>query len=435
MCKKSIYLVSFILILSMVSYVQADKITVGSDADTYVGGVGTHGDATGMYLQNTDNYVGYLRFDLSGLDIITIRSATLTLTISGDTPRNDNPVTGRFALNGLDNIAGNTAQDWDEAVLDVNTVGAEWSTNGGEPLVNVTVMDMNEADLAAGLVPAITETIAGSGDYWLPGARTITVTGDPLASFIQSRIDDGGLVTFILEFPGGGSGRGYGLATKENADEALRPKLELNAITETTPKIIFVTSIKDNDQDGVQDDISWVNWLEAEGYEVDARPGNWSDPLDANDIAELEAADLVLASRGMATGEYDGAETDKWNALSTPILCTNAWMIRSNRWVWMNSTAANKDAGAPLLLAVDPTHPIFAGVPLDSDGLVEILDPNVGSGHTSFLNDILDVGNGMLLAQSLGIYNTTWIAEWDAGVEYYAGAGQIAGGKRMLFMA
>jgi hypothetical protein len=28
-----------------------------------------------------------------------------------------------------------------------------------------------------------------------------------------------------------------------------------------------------------------------------------------------------------------------------------------------------------------------------------------------------------------------WIAEWDAGVEYYEGAGEIAGGKRILFMA
>jgi hypothetical protein len=431
MCRKLIYLFSFMLILSIASYVQADIITVGSVADTYVGGVGVHGADAGMYLQNTANYVGYVRFDLSGLDIITVRSATLTFTISGDTPRNDNPVTGRFVLNGLDNVAGNTPQDWDEAVLDVNTVGAEWSTNGGEPLVNVTAMDMNEADP----VPAITETIAGSGDYWLPGARTITVAGAPIASFIQGRLDDSGLVTFILEFPGGGSGRGYGLATKENTTEAFRPKLEINAITETTPKIIFVTSVKDNDADGIQDDVSWSDWLIAEGYDVDFRPGNWIDPLDANDIAELEAADLVIASRGMATGEYDGAETDKWNALTTPVLCTNAWMIRSNRWVWMNSTAANKDAGSPLMLVLDATHPIFAGVPVDSDGLVEVLDPNVASGNTSFLNDILDAGNGTLLAQSLGLYNTAWIVEWDAGVEYYAGAGQITGGKRILFMA
>ena len=101
----------------------------------------------------------------------------------------------------------------------------------------------------------------------------------------------------------------------------------------------------------------------------------------------------------------------------------------------MNSTSANKDGGSPILMALDTEHPIFAGVVLDQDGLVEILDPEVGSGNTSFLTDILDVGNGSLLAQSLGIYNTAWVVEWPAGVEYYPGSVQVTGGKRMLFMA
>jgi hypothetical protein len=201
------------------------------------------------------------------------------------------------------------------------------------------------------------------------------------------------------------------------------------------PKVIFVTSVKDNNLDGVQDDISWKDWLEAEGYDVDFRPGYWSDPLDANEIAELEAADLILASRGMATGDYDGAETPKWNSLTKPILCTNAWMIRNNRWKWMNSGTANKDADSPLMLVSELDHPIFAGLPIDEDGLLDVLDPNAGSGNTSFLTDFLDPGNGTLLSMSLGIYTTAWIVEWQPGVEYYAGAGEIAGGRRMLFMA
>ena len=202
------------------------------------------------------------------------------------------------------------------------------------------------------------------------------------------------------------------------------------------PKIIYVTSVKDMDQNGTQDDLSWVEWLEAEGYEVDARPGYWTDPLDANDIAELEAADLIIASRGMSTNEYDGDETAKWNAITTPIICTNAWMIRTSRWVWMNSNSANKDAGSPSMLVLDPEHPIFSGIQTDQDGIVEVLDPNVASGNTSFLNDILDAGNGTLLATSVpGIYDTAWIVEWPAGVEYFEGAGQVAGGPRILFMA
>jgi hypothetical protein len=208
----------------------------------------------------------------------------------------------------------------------------------------------------------------------------------------------------------------------------------IGAEPEPAPKIIYVTSVKDQNLDEVQDNVSWLDWLTAEGYDVDFRPDYWVEPLDPNKIAELEAADLIIASRGMSTGSYDD-DTAIWNGLSTPMICTNAWMIRSNRWVWMNSTAANKDADSPFLLALETTHPVFAGVPLDSDGLVEILDPSVGSGNTSFLNDILDVGNGTLIAQSLGIYNTAWVVEWPAGVEYYDGAGQITGGPRLLFMA
>ena len=199
-------------------------------------------------------------------------------------------------------------------------------------------------------------------------------------------------------------------------------------------KIVYVTSVKDQNVDGVQDNITWIDWLKARGYNVDFRPDNWVEPLDNDKIVELRAADLIIASRGMSTGSYDGDAT-VWNSLSTPMICTNAWMIRSNRWLWMNSTSANKDAGAPILMALETGHAIFDGVELDQDGLVEILDPEVGSGNTSFLTDILDVGNGSLLAQSLGIYNTAWVVEWPAGVEYYPGSVQVTGGKRMLFMA
>jgi hypothetical protein len=203
----------------------------------------------------------------------------------------------------------------------------------------------------------------------------------------------------------------------------------------TGPKVIYVTSVKDNNLDGVQDDISWKDWLEAEGYDVDFRPGYWSDPLDANEIAELDAADLIIASRGMATGDFDGAETPKWNGLTTPILCTNAWMIRNNRWKWLDSGTANKDAGSPLMLVTELDHPIFKGLPVDEDGLLDVLDPNAGSGNTSFLTNYIDPGNGTLLSISLGIYTTAWIVEWQSGVEYYPGAGEIAAGPRMLFMA
>jgi len=223
MCKKLIYLVSFMLILSIVSSVQADTITIGSDADTYMRDDVVRGDSEFMDIRGGGaDFGGYLRFDLAVLNVLTVESATLTLTVSGGASRNDVCNNGRFSLYGLDNVAGNTPQDWDETVLTEGNIGVEWTTNNGDPLINVTDLDDD--------VPGITEDIVQVGaNYWDPGGTTVTITGEALVSFIQSRVDDNGLVTFILR-DDDGSDRGYGLATKDNSTEDYRPKLELTAV-------------------------------------------------------------------------------------------------------------------------------------------------------------------------------------------------------------
>jgi hypothetical protein len=65
--------------------------------------------------------------------------------------------------------------------------------------------------------------------------------------------------------------------------------------------------------------------------------------------------------------------------------------------------------------------------------MVIFRDNTVAPGITSFVGSI-DAGNGTLIAQASGAENA-WIAEWPAGVEFYAGSGQTAGGPRMLFVA
>jgi len=230
----------------------------------------------------------------------------------------------------------------------------------------------------------------------------------------------------------------FELALVSNLDGASVTKFYIDNIQVVPPpvRIIYVTDSPDLDNDSVRDDQSWIDWLTAQGYSVDARRGYWKEPLDANRVAELEAADLIIAGRGANTGNYDAAgEPAKWNSLRTPMLNTNVWLARKNRWLWMNNpTDAKKDAGSPVMSILDPNHPVFAGVTLDPNGLVNVLDPNVGSGNTSFL-DMLDVGNGTLLAECLGVYNAAWIVEWPCGVEYYTGCGQVTGGKRILFSA
>jgi hypothetical protein len=157
------------------------------------------------------DFRGYLRFDLSGIPAgSTINSATLVLTQVTGASRNDTIVAGRLALYGLNNDAGNTPQNWDEATFVPGAKGTEDVTT----LMGVTDLDDN--------VAGITESFAGAAP-----ATVVTVTGSPLVSFLQSRFVDGGLASFILSNDDA-TDRGFGLGTKENSDPLTHPMLTID---------------------------------------------------------------------------------------------------------------------------------------------------------------------------------------------------------------
>jgi len=206
--------------------------------------------------------------------------------------------------------------------------------------------------------------------------------------------------------------------------------------------IILVTEDRDWNLDGLRDDHDLEMLLVSEGHFVDVRPNYWRE-LGPDKIAQLNAADLILFSRATNSASYDdGDEPSQWNSLTTPLLQMNAYCARNSRWEWVNSGTATGDTPAIYLEAVAPSHPIFSNVVLiapDADDgddpatVVRMIDPNVGSGITSFI-DTTDMGNGRLLAKPVA-WQMGWIAEWDAGVEFYEGAGQYAGATRLLFSA
>lgn len=225
--RKNVWLAILVLAVSGL-VAQADVTTaVISAADTGIrSATVTYGSDLYMYIygNGATSYMGYVRFDLSGLSIYTVVNASLKMTISGGAPRNDSVVVDRYAPHGLNNVAGNTTQSWDEATLNRSNTGAEvnWTT-GTVDMTKVTNLD--GAD-----VPGITETfVAGVGGSWARGG-TFTTTGAPLVSFLQSRVDDNGFVTFIIRQDAGG-GKGYGLVTREEAtDLTYRPELTLTYI-------------------------------------------------------------------------------------------------------------------------------------------------------------------------------------------------------------
>ncbi|TKJ38870.1 MAG: hypothetical protein CEE38_04005 [Planctomycetes bacterium B3_Pla] len=193
--------------------------------------------------------------------------------------------------------------------------------------------------------------------------------------------------------------------------------------------VIWVSDGYDDNGDGAPDDEAWVDLLAAEGYTVDYTTGNWLE-LDDDKIAALNAADLIIVSRNSNSGDYDdGDEPAQWNAVTTPIILSSTHIVRSSRWKWLDTTSISSvDA---LMNVVAPGDDVFAGVAIDADGLVAAQDAAVGM--ISFI-DTIDPGNGTLLATVAGA-DAAWIIEWPAGVEYYAGSGEIAGGPRMFFGA
>jgi hypothetical protein len=202
-----------VLLLSSAS-TKADSTVLNPDADTYTRSAHSAGSADVLDIRGFggSDFVGYIRFDLSPLYIDTISDATFSVyKVAGS--RNDGITTGRFANFGLTNALGNTPQNWDEATLAEGNVGAEYTNVVGN-LVDFSVLFNLDADMGAN----VTETV---GDA--PTASTLT--GPDLVTFLNERVDDGGLVTMISII--NASGRGYGYGSKENSDPSLWPTLSV----------------------------------------------------------------------------------------------------------------------------------------------------------------------------------------------------------------
>ncbi len=278
MSSKLMVLISASLLLAVATGLQAVTLTVGPDADTYVIDESPHGDAAYLYIHDTADAVIYMRFDLAALNVMTVQDATLTMTVSGGAPRNDKLVDGRFWLHGLDNVPGNTPQDWDEATLTTANIGAEY----GDPLVNTTDLD--------GAIAGVTETITNTAglDYWDAGSTTVTVTGETFVAFLQSRVDDTGLITLLVDFPGS-TGRGLGLASKEFETVEFRPTLVLEA-TVGAKTAAVAPSPQDGATDVLRDTV--LSW----------EPGAFAATHDVYFSTSLEEVETASAGALVAQG-------------------------------------------------------------------------------------------------------------------------------------
>lgn len=197
--------------------------TLSPNADTFVrfGVNQTVNYGTLNYLDLYANgtardYFGYVRFDLSSIpDGATITNASLTFTkVDGlGSTRSDAITTARFRVLGLNNVSGNTPQDWSETALTFNTRGAEWTAANTFDGTRVTDFDGTLGN----------EYISGSAS----GSKA-SISGANLINFVSGFLAQDA-VTFIADQAGTDAGRGYGLASREYAatDPTAIPTLTL----------------------------------------------------------------------------------------------------------------------------------------------------------------------------------------------------------------
>ena len=126
--------------------------------------------------------------------------------------------------------------------------------------------------------------------------------------------------------------------------------------------IVWVSEWLTNDQ-GLSCDHGWIELLEAEGFTVIADMSIDHMTLDATKLATLENADLIIVSRTSNSGNYDeGDEITQWNSIETPLILMNAYLSRSSRWQWINSTAINEFQAEAMMSVLEADHQVFTGI-------------------------------------------------------------------------
>ena len=279
-----ILVLTLILLTMTLGICKAETASFTSDADTWFRDGRTNGSTDYMWVHGSYNFVGYIRFDLSSLGGIDISEASISLTTYGgwvhDTINN-----ARFGMVALNNVDGNTAQDWDESTLNYNNAGEEWdadlyftaSTSDGR----VTNLDLDDG---ANVIEDVPDSYTG----------TVTVSGPDLVAFLQERANDGGLATFMVAMEASGKYTSY--ATKECETVEYWPTLNLTY--EMRTKAYAPTP-----EDGatVTDALEELSWLNP------TNPADPNTPVTSDVYFGTTVPDANLVGYGL-TLEYDDIE-------------------------------------------------------------------------------------------------------------------------------
>ncbi|HUF61866.1 MAG TPA: PEP-CTERM sorting domain-containing protein [Verrucomicrobiales bacterium] len=158
----------------------------------------------------------------------------------------------------------------------------------------------------------------------------------------------------------------------------------------------------------------------------------------------LNGYDLIIVSRSVPSGNYQNAGATAWNSITAPMMVMSGYTIRNSRMGFTTGGTIPDTAVSVKLTAQVPSHPLFAGIPLDVGGLMVNDFANIVSfmGTTqrgiSVNTDPL-AGGGTLLA-TVGTPGDPAtggmvIGEWAAGATMGNGTADILAGPRLVFLS
>ena len=200
--------------------------------------------------------------------------------------------------------------------------------------------------------------------------------------------------------------------------------------------VVWVSAITDP----AGKDAGFVQLLESAGHTVTRfAPTGLLEPAE---IAQLNAADLVIAGRAVGSDQFQNgtfatipeARATAWNtSITKPMIVMSAYLTRRNRLGWQTGNTV-PDSGPTRLTAADPAHPIFNGIAFDTDGLTTLNDYNVQVDRgTTTIGTPLQ--GGTVIASNPSIADGIAIAEWAVGsiVQDEIGNSMVLGGQRYFF--
>ena len=195
----------------------------------------------------------------------------------------------------------------------------------------------------------------------------------------------------------------------------------------------------------VAPDVGYTDLLRDAGHTVTRYLSADNLQGDAAKMAALNASDLVIISRSVNSGHYETAdEAAAWNGLTAPTMVLGGYLLRNVRLGFTSGgTMVDVAATNVRLDVLDSSHPVFAGIPLDSEGVMT--DDFATRVTYSGTTDIQQLGisvntspvvGGTVLATVANAGDAAVggmiIGEWQAGATI--NADRTLAGHRMVFL-